>query len=92
MTNVAFLGLGAIGRPMAHHLAAPGYSLAVWNRTAAKAAAFKAGLAAMTIDGIASTLGVSANSVKIGYPGYIDAQVQAQARRESGLNSGRHHR
>ena len=33
---------------------------------------------------------VSAGSVKIGYPGYIDAQVQAQARRESGLNSGRH--
>ena len=33
---------------------------------------------------------VSADSVKIGYPGYIDAQVQAQARRESGLNSGRH--
>jgi len=44
MTNVAFLGLGAIGRPMAHHLAAPGYSLAVWNRTEAKAASFKAGL------------------------------------------------
>ena len=33
---------------------------------------------------------VSADSLKIGYPGYIDAQVQAQARRESGLNSGRH--
>ena len=35
---------------------------------------------------------VPADSVKVGYPGYIDAQVQAQARRESGLNSGRHHR
>ena len=33
---------------------------------------------------------VSADSVRIGYPGYVDAQVQAQARRESGLNSGRH--
>ena len=33
---------------------------------------------------------VSANPVKIGYPGYVDAQVQAQARRESGLHSGRH--
>lgn len=33
---------------------------------------------------------VSSDSVKIGYPGYVDAQVQAQARRESGLNSGRH--
>src|SRR3981189_3288071 len=35
---------------------------------------------------------VSANSVKIGYPGYLDAQVQAQARREPGLHLGRSHR
>jgi 3-hydroxyisobutyrate dehydrogenase len=42
MTNVAFLGLGAIGRPMARHLAAPEYTLAVWNRTAARAAEFAA--------------------------------------------------
>jgi hypothetical protein len=33
---------------------------------------------------------VSSDSVKIGYPGYVDAQVQAQARRESGLHQGRH--
>jgi 3-hydroxyisobutyrate dehydrogenase len=42
MTNVAFLGLGAIGAPMAQHLVSPDYTLAVWNRTAAKAAAFAA--------------------------------------------------
>jgi 3-hydroxyisobutyrate dehydrogenase len=41
MTTVAFLGLGAIGRPMAARLAAaPDISLAVWNRTAERAAAF----------------------------------------------------
>lgn len=46
MTNVAFLGLGAIGAPMAQQIAAPGkqekqsYALAVWNRNASKAAAF----------------------------------------------------
>ena len=41
MTTVAFLGLGAIGRPMAARLAAaPDISLAVWNRTASRAAAF----------------------------------------------------
>src|SRR5476649_1698888 len=40
MTQIAFLGLGAIGAPMARHIAAPEYSLAVWNRTASKAAAF----------------------------------------------------
>jgi 3-hydroxyisobutyrate dehydrogenase len=38
--NLAFLGLGAIGAPMARHLAAPRFRLTVWNRTAAKAAAF----------------------------------------------------
>ena len=41
MTTVAFLGLGAIGRPMAERLAAaPDISLAVWNRTAERARAF----------------------------------------------------
>ncbi|HEU4631604.1 MAG TPA: NAD(P)-dependent oxidoreductase [Gemmatimonadaceae bacterium] len=40
--NVAFLGLGAIGAPMAAHLARPPFSLAVWNRTAARAADFAA--------------------------------------------------
>ena len=40
MTNVAFLGLGAIGRPMAARLAAADISLAVWNRTAERARAF----------------------------------------------------
>lgn len=42
MTTVAFLGLGAIGTPMARHLAARDLGLRVWNRTAAKAAAFAA--------------------------------------------------
>jgi 3-hydroxyisobutyrate dehydrogenase len=41
MPSVAFLGLGAIGRPMAVRLArAPGVSLAVWNRSRDKAEAF----------------------------------------------------
>lgn len=37
--RVAFLGLGAIGAPMASHLAQR-YDLAVWNRTRARAEAF----------------------------------------------------
>ena len=41
-TPVAFLGLGAIGAPMARHLARPPFALAVWNRTAEKAARFAA--------------------------------------------------
>ena len=40
--HVAFLGLGAIGTPMARHLARPPFTLAVWNRTAERAARFAA--------------------------------------------------
>ena len=41
MTTVAFLGLGAIGRPMARRLAGrEDIRLAVWNRTADRAASF----------------------------------------------------
>jgi 3-hydroxyisobutyrate dehydrogenase len=36
MAQVAFLGLGVMGFPMAGHLAAKGHSVTVWNRTAAK--------------------------------------------------------
>ncbi|HJU91121.1 MAG TPA: NAD(P)-dependent oxidoreductase [Gemmatimonadaceae bacterium] len=39
-TRVAFLGLGAIGAPMARHLAKPPFTLTVWNRTAEKARRF----------------------------------------------------
>ncbi|HEX7978932.1 MAG TPA: NAD(P)-dependent oxidoreductase [Gemmatimonadaceae bacterium] len=43
MTTVAFLGLGAIGRPMAARLAgAPDIELAVWNRTTERARSFAA--------------------------------------------------
>ena len=38
--TVAFLGLGVMGAPMAGHLARAGHTVTVYNRTAAKAAAF----------------------------------------------------
>src|SRR5690348_10320182 len=38
--NIAFLGLGAIGRPMAARVAASGLSLTVWNRTESRASEF----------------------------------------------------
>ncbi|MEP6740263.1 MAG: NAD(P)-dependent oxidoreductase [Caldimonas sp.] len=40
--TVAFLGLGVMGDPMAGHLAAAGHRVTVYNRTAAKAAAWVA--------------------------------------------------
>ncbi|MDE0349492.1 MAG: NAD(P)-dependent oxidoreductase [Gammaproteobacteria bacterium] len=38
--NVAFVGLGVMGYPMAGHLAAAGHSVCVYNRTAARADAW----------------------------------------------------
>lgn len=40
MQKVAFIGLGSIGRPMATKIAAAGFPLTVWNRTASRAEAF----------------------------------------------------
>jgi 3-hydroxyisobutyrate dehydrogenase len=40
--SVAFLGLGAIGAPMAARLALAGHALVVWNRTAARASGSEA--------------------------------------------------
>ena len=40
--NVSFLGLGAIGAPMARHLATPPFALTVWNRTGDRARSFAA--------------------------------------------------
>lgn len=37
MPTIAFLGLGAIGAPMAQHLPAHGFDLIVWNRTRERA-------------------------------------------------------
>jgi 3-hydroxyisobutyrate dehydrogenase len=42
MADVAFLGLGVMGYPMAGHLAAKGHAVTVYNRTGAKAEAWTA--------------------------------------------------
>ncbi len=42
MTDIAFLGLGVMGAPMARHLAAAGHHVTVYNRTAARAEAWVA--------------------------------------------------
>ncbi|VTU17678.1 NAD(P)-dependent oxidoreductase [Variovorax sp. PBL-E5] len=44
--KVAFLGLGVMGYPMAGHLALAGHAVTVYNRSAAKAAAWQAEIAA----------------------------------------------
>lgn len=42
MTHVAFLGLGAMGAPMARRIVAAGFPTAVWNRTPSRAEPFAA--------------------------------------------------
>lgn len=57
MANVAFLGLGVMGYPMAGHLASAGHDVIVWNRTAAKTekwAEEHSGTAAQTIEAAVS--------------------------------------
>src|SRR5689334_24271305 len=44
--NVAFLGLGAIGRPMARRVADAKFPLTIWNRTAARARELASSIAA----------------------------------------------
>ncbi|GAA1601077.1 NAD(P)-dependent oxidoreductase [Kribbella sancticallisti] len=41
-TKIAFLGLGSMGAPMARRVREAGYPLTVWNRSADRAAEFKA--------------------------------------------------
>ncbi len=55
MPRVAFLGLGAIGTPMARHLAAPELGLIVWNRSPGKAEDFARGLTAPQQAAVAAT-------------------------------------
>ena len=42
VSNVAFIGLGVMGTPMARHLAAAGHQVTVYNRTPEKALAWVA--------------------------------------------------
>lgn len=42
MAQIAFIGLGVMGAPIARHLAAAGHTLVLFNRTAAKAEAWAA--------------------------------------------------
>jgi 3-hydroxyisobutyrate dehydrogenase len=86
MPNVAFLGLGAIGRPMAARLAAaPGISLAVWNRTAERARTFAAETGARH----AATPSDAARSVDIAITCFpVSADVDAVLDGPDGLLAG----
>ena len=83
MLNVAFLGLGAIGRPMAARIAAAGFPLTVWNRTAERAQSFakehkakvagSAGDAARGADVVVTCLSTSRDVEQVLDAGLLDA-------------------
>lgn len=54
--NVAFLGLGAIGRPMAACVARAGFPLVVWNRTGSVARDFAAANGARAAESLAAAV------------------------------------
>ena len=66
MTRIAFLGLGVMGGPMAAHLARAGHQLTGYNRTAAKAEAWRDELAAQGYDAsIAQTPSAAAEGAEV---------------------------
>jgi 3-hydroxyisobutyrate dehydrogenase len=88
MPSVAFIGLGAIGRPMASRIAGAGFPLVVWNRTWARADAFarqhkatvatSAADAAKTADVVVTCLSTSQDVEAVLNGGLFDA-LQAEA-------------
>ncbi len=102
MPRVAFLGLGAIGAPMARHLARPEFDLAVWNRTLPKAEAMAGELgvrhaltpadAARECDVVITCLPVSRNveaSPGKGSKARIARSMSSAGRRQSMVASAR---
>jgi 3-hydroxyisobutyrate dehydrogenase len=85
--NIAYLGLGVMGGPMARHLAAAGHNLIVYNRTAEKAATWVAAhggraaptpaAAAQGADGVIACVGADADleTVTLGPDGAFAAMA-----------------
>jgi 2-hydroxy-3-oxopropionate reductase len=78
LPNLAFLGIGLMGKPMALRLAQAGYPLRVWNRTAAKAEALRAN-GALPQPGIETAVSGAAIVISMLEAGPVVAQVIEQA-------------
>ena len=89
MTNVAFLGLGAMGLPMARNLLRKGFSLHVWNRSPEKARglASEGAVAAPTPREAAAAADVVATMLSD--PAAVDAVASGPQGLAAGLAAGR---
>jgi len=75
--NVAFLGLGTMGAPMAAHLLARGHTLAVWNRTPGRAAPLAAAGARVAASPADAVSGAEVVVTMLADPEAVDAVVDA---------------
>ena len=83
--NVSFLGLGAIGEPMARHLARDPFRLTVWNRSGEKSARFGEATGAS----VASTPAEAARASDIVITCLPSSrEVEALVQGEEGLQAG----
>ena len=80
MLSVAFLGLGAIGRPMAARIATAGFPLTVWNRTVERTQEFTRDRGARAGKSVADAVGgadvvVTCLSTSADVASLLDAEV-----------------
>jgi 3-hydroxyisobutyrate dehydrogenase len=79
MPTTAFLGLGAMGAPMARRLLAAGYPLTVWNRTRARAEALAADGARVAADPADAVRGADTVVTMLTGPAAVAAVADAMA-------------
>lgn len=88
MSNLAFLGLGVMGAPMAGHLKAAGHTVAVWNRTAAKAEPLRAAGARVAATPAEAAKGAEAVFVCVGDTPDVEQVLFGKEGAAAGLASG----
>ena len=88
MTRVAFLGLGAMGAPMARRLVAAGLPLTVWNRNPDRAAPFAALGAAVAQTPREAAGGADIVCTMLSDPGAVEAVAAGADGLLAGLSPG----
>jgi len=88
MTQVAFLGLGSMGAPMARRILAAGFPTTVWNRNPERAAAFAALGASIAKTPREATAGADVVCTMLSDPAAVEAVASGPDGLLAGLASG----
>jgi 3-hydroxyisobutyrate dehydrogenase-like beta-hydroxyacid dehydrogenase len=86
MAKLAWLGLGAMGTPMATRLIEAGHEVTVWNRSRAKSEAFE-GRATIATTPAEAARGVDATITMLATPDAVDEVVLGEAGALAGLGT-----